>query len=1434
MQKCPNCGTELEEEEAGGFCGACLMAGAFGTEAVTADAPAAAPGSPGNAPEQESFGNYRIVRMLGEGGMGTVYLAEQTHPFRRQVALKVIKPGMDSGQILSRFEYERQALALMDHPNIARVHDAAVTEKGRPYFVMEYIDGLPITDYCDSHRLNTQERLAIFIPVCLAVQHAHQKGVIHRDIKPSNVMVTEKDGRPVPKVIDFGISKATDQRGVENALFTQFGQFVGTPEYMSPEQADVVTGDIDTGSDIYSLGVLLYELLVGSVPFEGAMLRKAGLAELLRIVREEEAPAMHAKLTSMGKTATDVAARRRTDQASLRRQLAGDLNWIVSKAVEKNRQRRYASVSDLSADICRHIEDRPVLASPPSRIYLARKFAKRHRAGVLAGVGIVATLVAGLIATAWEGRIARHERADAIAQKTIAESRGREAKAERGRAETEAANARREEQAVERQKTVAESRLNDVRALANSMVFELDDQVRDLPGATKARETLTRLGIEYLTKVSEQAEGNQQLERQLGAAYLKVGDLQGNPGRANTQDIEGARKSYARSVEILEKQVRDSPRDRELRLSLSTAYLRRGQLEESEQAQKSDYGRAKETAGKLLAEDPNDLRAMSGLAEAMLAAEPREGRRAVEILERVAAKSPDSLPARWQLARAQIAFGNALTYNDDDQALDMMTRGVESLNGLIAEDPANIQYKRDRAEGLSLSGVTLTKLGRFEDALERARAAVAIQEQVSAADPRNAAFRRDLLYYRERVAFALHNNGGNSTEVMENLRNALAVQEREAAEQPRNPGFRMQVAETHNFMAGWAQDIQAPAAALPHLRAAETIYRELMREYPGQRRYARALAQELLSLASVVTAVADKSAAVSLNRESLAIWDRLCSDKEAIDEDFAGMANAHAWLAWVYGNDGRVEGAIGEERIAIAAYERATARSTKGFALRRSLAHVYTNLSAYYEDRRDWKSALDQSLKAAAILEADYAAHPGEPAFTVPLWETLNYLAIHFRETGQIDRTIETRRRIVAISERSASLQTNDRQRAANLANAYLDLSVACVNAGRRADSLGTLRQLVAFADRTPLEDAPAPIQGIFSGIYLRAIGLLHDWAEPEEALPLTRRVLPVVEKLNVNDSKNAAYRATLVNAYRSVGKIMADLGDWPATIEVCTKAMRVAMEVPEDTSAFWGLNGKATLSIAAAWRITGANDKAAERWREALEMFQRSRRFAERARSATKLDLLALRNMATADKWIAFTREQLGDLREALNDRKEAASFEDELAKADPASPSYRERAADARGALGRLQLSMGLDGATPRPIGAEVALGWRVSGTEYGDVSDAPSSLESFMKATETDRLLVAQDPQMSLRLALATDLQRVSWGYIRTAGSSKDAQRMSAYRGARRAAMESRDIFVAVKKMGDLTPENELDLSLARNCVEIAEAKLGQAIETAAGPR
>ena len=440
-------------EEAGGFLGGKSAA----IDATSPDFRSEGPGT--------ILGPYKLLQEIGQGGMGVVYMAEQHAPVRRMVALKMLKPGIDTRQVVARFEAERQALSMMDHPNIARVLDAGASASGRPYFVMELVKGRPITEYCDDRHLSPRQRLELLLPVLQAVQHAHQKGIIHRDLKPSNVLVAEYDQHPVPKVIDFGVAKATCQPLTEKTLFTAFGQVVGTLEYMSPEQAKFNQQDIDTRSDIYSLGVLMYELLTGSTPFDRRRFRSGALDEVLRIIREEEPPRPSTRLSDSKDSLPSIGALRDTEPAKLARLMRGELDWIVMKALEKDRNRRYETANGMALDIQRYLDDAPVEACPPSARYRATKFIGRHRRAVAAGTALLLMLLFGIAGTTLG--LFRAERAtrDAIAAR-VEEQRQREiaenlvisereaqqnATREKGRAEAAAADAGLKAKSLEKQ-----------------------------------------------------------------------------------------------------------------------------------------------------------------------------------------------------------------------------------------------------------------------------------------------------------------------------------------------------------------------------------------------------------------------------------------------------------------------------------------------------------------------------------------------------------------------------------------------------------------------------------------------------------------------------------------------------------------------------------------------------------------------------------------------------------------------------------------------------------------------------------------------------------------------------------------------------------------------------------------------------------------------
>ncbi len=373
-----------------------------------------------------TIGPYKLLQQIGEGGFGVVYMAEQTQPVRRKVALKIIKPGMDTKEVIARFEAERQALALMDHPNIAKVLDGGATESGRPYFVMELVHGVPITEFCDSQKLSTRERLMLFADVCRAVRHAHQKGIIHRDLKPSNVMVTMRDDRAVPKIIDFGVSKALSQKLTEKTLFTAYGQMIGTPLYMSPEQAQLNEMDVDTRSDVYSLGVLLYELLTGSTPFDKETLKTAGFDELRKMIRETEPPRPSARISTFAaQRLSTVCDQRQVDPRKLSQSYRGELDWIVMKALEKDRNRRYESASAFAADVERYLNDEPVQACPPSLGYHLQKFARRNKTRIVVGSVIALALCMALgivVQNRWESNRRTQDAVSAV-ERSLASAR---------------------------------------------------------------------------------------------------------------------------------------------------------------------------------------------------------------------------------------------------------------------------------------------------------------------------------------------------------------------------------------------------------------------------------------------------------------------------------------------------------------------------------------------------------------------------------------------------------------------------------------------------------------------------------------------------------------------------------------------------------------------------------------------------------------------------------------------------------------------------------------------------------------------------------------------------------------------------------------------------------------------------------------------------
>ena len=607
----------------------------------------------------DRIGRYKLLQQIGEGGCGVVYMAEQEEPVRRRVALKVIKLGMDTRSVIARFEAERQALALMDHPNIARVLDAGATDTGRPYFVMELVRGVKITDYCDQNNLSTRERLDLFIQVCHAIQHAHQKGIIHRDIKPSNILVTMDDRAALPKVIDFGIAKATQGKLTDRTLFTAFEQFIGTPAYMSPEQAEMRVQDIDTRSDIYSLGVLLYELLTGQTPFDAEKLLAAGLNEIRRTIREREPARPSTCLSTMlGGDLTMIAKNRQVEPPKLIHLVRGDLDWIVMKCLEKERARRYDTANGVAMDITRHLNCEPVLARPPSRLYEFQKTVRRHKFGFAATALIVVVLVAATGISAWQA--VRANRAEMAARERLAES-----------------------EAVSKFLTE---------------VFQSPDPARDGRTITVV-ETLDAAEKKLETDLASQPARRVKLQATLGATYHALG-------------------LYPESI-LLQEKVRDyylanfgleNTNTLNAMNTLALFYDNAGRRDEALKLREEVLPLFRKVFGP---EDPHTLRAMSGLANSYDSA----GRQAeaLKLREQVLALSrkvngpehPDTINAMHNLANSYDSAGrhdDALKLREQVLSLQRKVLGPEQPDTLLAMANLAGSYDDDgrRDEALKL------------------------------------------------------------------------------------------------------------------------------------------------------------------------------------------------------------------------------------------------------------------------------------------------------------------------------------------------------------------------------------------------------------------------------------------------------------------------------------------------------------------------------------------------------------------------------------------------------------------------------------------------------------------------------------------------------------------------------------------------------------
>jgi serine/threonine protein kinase len=655
------------------------------------------------------IGPYKLMEQIGEGGMGLVFVAEQQQPVRRKVALKVIKPGMDTRQVVARFEAERQALALMDHPNIAKVHDGGETASGRPYFVMELVKGVPITEYCDHNQVPICERLELFGHVCQAVQHAHQKGIIHRDIKPSNVLVMSHDGTPLVKVIDFGVAKAVGQQLTDKTIYTQFTQLVGTPLYMSPEQAGHSGLDVDTRSDIYSLGVLLYELLTGTTPFDAERLREVGFDEMRRIIREEEPPKPSTRISTLGQAATTVSTNRKSEPKRLSQLFRGELDWIVMKALEKDRNRRYETANGLARDIERHLHDEPVQACPPSKWYRLRKAARRNKAALAMASVVLVALLLGMVGLA-------------IANYRITQERN----------------------LAQREHELAEANLQKARMAVEDYLTTVSENTllkSSLPGLQPLRKELLQTALRYYQGFVRDHQDDPALRFELAAATFRVGVI--------TAEIDSHEKGLyylVQARDLLQEMADANPSRTDYQRELGRCMIRIGYVTSFSRTEEA-IASFKQGIDLLEAITPDHLLQsdlafghhylVPELAKLGRWDEARQhSRRAIALRQELADRNPSEPRYRSDLALSISNLANIQLYeNRLDEALQTAQKAETIEQALVREYPWDPPQRRTLALSIGTQGIILGRLGRKTESLARFREASQIMHKVSVENP---------------------------------------------------------------------------------------------------------------------------------------------------------------------------------------------------------------------------------------------------------------------------------------------------------------------------------------------------------------------------------------------------------------------------------------------------------------------------------------------------------------------------------------------------------------------------------------------------------------------------------------------------------------------------------------------------------------------------